>query len=710
MYTGRTWWLRARQRSIVVLVLSLLVGWLVVTPPVPQPASAEGSLEVALLPAGLIPLDVNDRGEVLGRRGGQLELWSADATHTITSSFADAYLGPDGSVVYKRGSGDDVVVWLGPDDERTLAAPPGEALEIVPIIAPECEHLPDPFEFDHCWTLANVAVPLTLGRPVGNTADGVIVEHGPDETDAYASRYRPPAYGQSPIEGIHYEVYAVAPDGRVLGENMNIGLVTVSASGMELYPDPPPAPHQVQKMSSAGHLVVNDSGVYRVWHEGGYLPIPEGWTNAMAVNRDGVQLLSGRDEGVWKIGISHPELGVLDVRELLPSTGEFEELGPSLDIIDARRQTITDGCRFVVHATIAGVDRHLLVHLDGCAVGELEVAWSDAPGPDGVDLGDEFAMTATVTNRGAEAVSDLTLVGGSGLDLPDGIEIVDGPTWNAPASLAPGSSVDVSYVLEAVGVGEREVRIDVAASSGGGSLSADATSMVTVCPPVEASLTTSSGEEHTVVEVSLTNLWTEPLLDVRIDALVGEPASGLDIVSGPTGPNGEDAAGVDHELPPDETLAVTYEVALTGEPQLTAWLSFEDEETRTRFELPVSERDPLGLFVLLDATSDGDEIDVTVTVRNTSEEELTDVAFEAGGDDEPGLLYDPDAYEPERRGDIEVVSGPMRSCRRPWLPTRKRRPPSPSTPSTTATCCWSRASVPRRRKGTSSSSRTSSRS
>jgi len=294
---------------------------------------------------------------------------------------------------------------------------------------------------------------------------------------------------------------------------------------------------------------------------------------------------------------------------------------------------------------------------------KLTAAIVDSPALTGnLKVGAEFDITARITNNADEPVTELALVDGTGIFGPDSLSVANGPVWSAPSTLSPGESVDVSWTLVSEAAGMTSVRVRATANLAGAEVEATADTRIAIAPPIDIKVDSGQtaamvlGDEFNVA-VTVTNEWDKPVEAVKPDGLNGPNFASIRVVAGPTGPGGASVPNGGYTLAPGESVRLDYRVRLDEQiypAEITSFINGRDPESGAIFFLSGSSGSPDELEVQVNGLSpNGDVFDVEVTVRNTGDEPLDEVRFI----DDAGLAYNPDVYEVEERGDLELISG-----------------------------------------------------
>lgn len=295
----------------------------------------------------------------------------------------------------------------------------------------------------------------------------------------------------------------------------------------------------------------------------------------------------------------------------------------------------------------------------------LQVAIVDGPPLDtGVPVNTEFAIVGRVLNNGATPITDLALVG-NGIVAPAGVEVVSGPDWAAPTTLAPGEFALIDWTLKSSVVGPQDIKVHASGTIDGGPVSLQRG--VTI--PVTAAITgeifrivntagnTIKEGEGADVRLRVENHTDEPLSDVSVDSVTvtptdtdglgratAEPATGPDAksLSGVLGTEGlESVDFADYRV--ETTVAGLVQVAMAvsaldpaGKP-VSGVITWDLEITPNPLKITIDPKNRRkdGTLRELDVDNDGDgdidaednQFDVEVTVANQSDDPITDLAF-----------------------------------------------------------------------------------
>ncbi len=260
-----------------------------------------------------------------------------------------------------------------------------------------------------------------------------------------------------------------------------------------------------------------------------------------------------------------------------------------------------------------------------------------------LSVGDRVPITVSVTNPNSQAVSGLSLGGGSGLQFDqDHLALVSGPDATLPGSLQPGGSVDLRYEVEVLASGNLEVAAQATGTYDGKPLTDRGSTTLPVPPKVDMEVTTSVtdatkvGDEFTVT-ATLTNHEDVDVSGIRAEPLATLPMEAVSPVSGPTGPTGTDPRVDPITLPAGGTAEVTwvYRAEKKGTVGLTAQASGRDPregslwflsaETSIAIEAPGLEISDLRLQP--GSIVPGDFGNLRGTVTNIGSVDITDIDF-----------------------------------------------------------------------------------
>jgi hypothetical protein len=626
---GRGWGRAAKARrpwALLVLLVALVAPLLPGAPSSPAQAAVTEPV-VEQLPDNISPQFINNAGVVAGTSFVGCCLQGAAATW-------------DGGDVVRRPMTGTLVRLVGFNDAGLIAGTTSSGHAVWSPSGPSFLAMPN--------LGSNRGVPIIYGP---NTAGGVVGAISWRQGEANGVRWATPTSSPQLLSTIS-TLMGMAPNGDALGIAPGgvVGQPTFiretpagATSNVDGFPNA-----DILDISSAGHILGSywSGGAELVWHDGTVTNVPAA-LHGRAVNADGV--VAGT--------VFTPEGNRAAVLQTSGEVAFLDDLAPTPQGIRFQQiYDINNSCAMAVQGRVMedGVDRvrYYRVQLPDCS-NNLTVEITERP-DESVEVGAEFLIEATIRNEStSDTLTNLTLVDG-GLAASEGVEVVAGPLWTPVSSLAPGASATVGWLLTSANVGVQQVEVQASGSVGGTTVSRTAGTPVTVIPPVDIvvdsgqTVDTAPGEEFEV-NVTVRNEWDKPLADIKPEAIEGPNAGSITKVSGPLGPDGEDATLGGYDLNPEESVRFTYTLRLEEDVWpaiITARFTGRDPETDTIFFVSGSSAPPDGIGVEIAAERAGSKLTVTTTVSNETGgpvEELgtSGIVDEPVSDGEGGVVPSP---------------------------------------------------------------------
>ena len=615
-----------RPWALLVLLVALVAPLLPGAPSSPAQAAVTEPV-VEQLPDNISPQFINNAGVVAGTSFVGCCLQGAAATW-------------DGGDVVRRPMTGTLVRLVGFNDAGLIAGTTSSGHAVWSASGPTFLAMPN--------LGPSRGVPIIYGP---NTAGGVVGSISWRPGEANGVRWATPTSSPQLLSTIstlmgmapNGDAFGIAPGG-VIGQPTFIRETPAGAtSNVDGFPNA-----DILDISSAGHILGSywSGGAELVWHDGTVTNVPAA-LHGRAVNADGV--VAGT--------VFTPEGNRAAILADVGEVAYLDDLAPTPQGIRFQQiYDINNSCAMAVQGRVMedGVDRvrYYRVQLPDCS-NNLAVEITERP-DESVEVGAEFLIEATIRNEStSDTLTNLTLVDG-GVAASEGVEVVAGPLWTPVASLAPGASATVGWLLKSANVGVQQVEVQASGSVGGTTVSRTAGTPVTVIPPVDIvvdsgqTVDTAPGEEFEV-NVTVRNEWDKPLADIKPEAIEGPNAGSITKVAGPLGPDGEDATLGGYDLNPEESVRFTYTLRLEEDVWpaiITARFTGRDPDTDTIFFVSGSSAPPDGIGVEIVAEREGSKLTVTTTVSNETGgpvEELgtSGIVDEPVSDGEGGVVPSP---------------------------------------------------------------------
>ncbi len=540
--------------TVAGLAVAMLASLLSI---VSAPVSA--AVVIERLPEGFTAELINNLGHVAGRQMNRLAVWDGIEVEERHPSSIDPRGFDDAGTILGFDSGEPTL-WYSDGTTDTLQRPlnsNGNPEYIYSV------HGPGP----------------------GNLVVGTRMWREPPPSNAVA--WFGPTATPSVVTGLA-TVFAMAPDGTMVGVLPNAGETMGFLKDGTVTPAPNlPSTYSVFDVSSSGHVVGYGPGGYYLYHDGTVTPLVTSTSTfyARAVNDKGFVA------GQWSnpaqptdpplAAVRTPDGELISIPDLVGSSG-----GHWLELYDAI--DINDECQVIgrgLYEDDAGnlIFGHFRTQLPDCAVDEFDVQLT-VPS-DAVAIGEPVTITLTVRTSGDQPIDGFALLDGVGLRFdPEQIELLSGPTPDAPGGMGANSTLTFSYQVAAKASGRLEIRAGASGTRNGEPVDAEVGGNLMVPAQLKVDMSTSVDSATKVGDVidvvaTVTNEEAAAISGIRTETLAVDPSAMASHVSGPTSADGSDP----------RVSPVTLEA---GASTTFTWSYLAEEKGTVTFESSFTARDP----------------------------------------------------------------------------------------------------------------------